>query len=534
MNFNKYHVSRNLFDANTIYSTYKQPDGTYRGTVNNFYLTQVRPFTSDDIGKTFTFTIVVKENKSTNIRAAANINGTEVNGNNLTTDGTTTVTFTVSSINDYLFLNYGSGGMNLITLDNIMLNTGSQPLPYEPYGNTWHSTPHYIHNTSIDTITTLPAVLYPNDTTATVGLQGNMVQSSQPSPTTPIQPSETGDKTDNMFNYQTGVVGGITSTGEIGTNQNIFVSDYIAVMPSTQYTSTHITNYLYGRAGAYYDANKGFISATNNTNTSSDGNANYTFSTPNNCKYMRIATYIGITDNRQNIMLNIGSTAKPFEPYGYKIPILNNSQTTNVYLGEVQSTRQITKYEFTGQEDWVLSNANNVMYVDRSGHLTGDINICYCSHYKSIVNVSSLNDIANGECCFNSTLKWFYIKDDNYTTQSAFLNYLQQQYANGTPVTVWYVLATPTTGIVNEPIRKIGTYADEVSGITIPTIAGANTLSIGTTLQPSEVTATYKGWHPVADVHERESNYTIATMQALTIAQLQTHTISELQGGEWS
>ena len=70
-------------------------------------------------------------------------------------------------------------------------------------------------------------------------------------------------------------------------------------------------------------------------------------------------------------------------------------------------------------------------------------------------------------------------------------------------MTVWYSTATPETGIVNEPLRKIGTYADEVSGISIPTIAGANTLSVDTTLQPSEVTVNYKGWHPVQSVHER-------------------------------
>ena len=34
---------------------------------------------------------------------------------------------------------------------------------------------------------------------------------------------------------------------------------------------------------------------------------------------------------------------------------------------------------------------------------------------------------------------------------------------------------------------------------------GANTLSIGTTLQPSEVSVNYHGWRPVADAHERES-----------------------------
>lgn len=46
----------------------------------------------------------------------------------------------------------------------------------------WDDTPHYIHNTSTDTITT-PAVLYPTDTTATVGLKG---QASQQSGTTTV------------------------------------------------------------------------------------------------------------------------------------------------------------------------------------------------------------------------------------------------------------------------------------------------------------------------------------------------------------
>lgn len=42
----------------------------------------------------------------------------------------------------------------------------------------WVDTPHYIYNTSTDTITTLPAVIHPTGTTVTVGLKGNMEQQS--------------------------------------------------------------------------------------------------------------------------------------------------------------------------------------------------------------------------------------------------------------------------------------------------------------------------------------------------------------------
>ena len=57
----------------------------------------------------------------------------------------------------------------------------------------WTNTTHYIHKTATDTITTLPAVLYPTGTTATVGLKGQTVQSGTPTPDTPIMPQGTGD-----------------------------------------------------------------------------------------------------------------------------------------------------------------------------------------------------------------------------------------------------------------------------------------------------------------------------------------------------
>ena len=76
-------------------------------------------------------------------------------------------------------------------------------------------------------------------------------------------------------------------------------------------------------------------------------------------------------------------------------------------------------------------------------------------------------------------------------TVAGLKEYLAAQYAAGTPVTVWYVLAKPETAIVNEPIMKIGDYADTVSfaqaGVTIPTVNGENVLDVPTTVPPSEV-----------------------------------------------
>ena len=61
-------------------------------------------------------------------------------------------------------------------------------------------------------------------------------------------------------------------------------------------------------------------------------------------------------------------------------------------------------------------------------------------------------------------------------------------------MTIWCVLATPETAIVNEPLAKIGDYADELHSedttVTIQTVSGSNTLTIDTTLQPSSVSIT--------------------------------------------
>jgi hypothetical protein len=106
-------------------------------------------------------------------------------------------------------------------------------------------------------------------------------------------------------------------------------------------------------------------------------------------------------------MLNSGSTAKPYEPYGYKIPILINGNTTNIYIGDNPLRKSLdgTAYDT----------------LDSDGTLT------------------------------------------------------QRVDSDGS------VLATPV-----------------VTQITMPTFtvtAGANTFDVDTTVQPSEVSLSYTGWH---------------------------------------
>ena len=355
--------------------------------------------------------------------------------------------------------------------------------------------PHYIYKTDTDTITTLPAVLYPTGATATVGLKGNTVQSGTPTPDSPVMPQGTGERTGNLLDLAilqnnkglsaSGNV--IDQSGRITTVTPINVSGF---------SETTLT---------YVGDNVSFIYATFNSGTLVERVAGkesgYTINTAN-CDVLYICFYGSSsinTDDVSSIMLNLGSTALPYEPFGIKIPILSGGTTTPVYLGEVESTRLVKKLVFDGTENWKLSSTTNQFYMDSVLEAIPFV-APICTHFKGVSSLSADNQMVIS-ATQKINVRTTYIQH-NLTD---WINYLQQQYTNGTPVCVWYVLAEPTIGIVNEPLHKIGEYADTVSNISIPVAAGGDTLSVGTTVQPSEVTVTYKGWHPVADVHERDN-----------------------------
>ena len=189
----------------------------------------------------------------------------------------------------------------------------------------------------------------------------------------------------------------------------------------------------------------------------------------------------------------------------YKTPISSASTTTPVYLGEVQTTRKIKKLVLTGNETgWAKNDSisqSNAYYRSIFGYYRYN---GLCSHYTTVDSISSETGVF-----FGGNINFLTTLSDEIDTVNKWKSYLQQQYAAGTPVTIWYVLATPTTSIVNEPIRKIGDYADTVSGITIPTITGKDTVDVETALKPSEVELTYTGWHDTYVKEKSENLYNI-------------------------
>lgn len=188
----------------------------------------------------------------------------------------------------------------------------------------------------------------------------------------------------------------------------------------------------------------------------------------------------------------------------YAIPVVCGGSTNNIYLSEPirklgtytdtaastdTASRVIGKYEFTGNENWnIHGSIASWFYVDNAFTptlpTTTQENIDMITSHYDVRPYSTASGLSNGQCtCGNpagDTSRFrFIIKDTGYSTVTDFTDWLKAQYQNGTPVTVWYVLATPTTESFTAP--------------TIPTSNGSNTLNVNTTLAPSNVYIKYKG-----------------------------------------
>ena len=406
------------------------------------------------------------------------------------------VTIQASANNRNIAFYGGDGVDKTILIKDIQIEKGETATVYRPYSATgWQHSLRKL-TTATDTITTLPVDIYADGNNATVGLKGNTVQNGTPTPDNPIMPQGCGERTANLCDEST------IQQGYYGadTNYNVFTA-------SNKYRafSTHLS------AGTYTIN----ISATETIrllrcSTDIDGVVNvqtdnrpYTFTlsadTTIYVSWRNSNTTDSFTDMK--VMLNSGESPIPYEPYGYKIPISSAGQTNNIYLGEVETTRRVKKLVLTGEEDWVKASTPIGWHVYRlkiNGYLRANANVPFCTHFYGIAPVAGSSLVEDLQTTFlisESGNNYYFIRDDSIETLADFKAYLAQQYANGTPVEVYYILESETTGIVNEPLMKIGDYADTVSGITIPVTAGGDTLSVDTTVQPSEVSLSYTGWH---------------------------------------
>lgn len=396
----------------------------------------------------------------------------------------------------------------MISLNDVLLAMSNIPVD-DPIAEIWGRGLQGGGYTVIEYTGTLPITINANgQPLLDYRIYGNTEQTGTPTPENPIMPIGCGERTENLFDKDNteGIEDGYyidKTTGNKVYDRLYYISAPMAVTSGETYCwifritlSGAIHN---APTVGFFDANDNKIGVANHYS----GIKNFSFTAPVNCTYIRASVY---KDDADEAMLVLGSTApQTYIPYGYKLSILSNSTVTNIYLGEVETTRRIKKLVLTGTETMYTSGSTavrtGVLFMVNTyfkGATTGLCNILEWKP-KSSYTSSDYNRIVLSNDPSTEPTSSFYLSLDNSLLPEASLNgvktYLKQQYANGTPVTVWYVLAEPETGIVNEPLMKIGDYADTVdstqTNVQIPTSAGTTVIDYNGTTKPSQMYIKY-------------------------------------------
>ena len=170
-------------------------------------------------------------------------------------------------------------------------------------------------------------------------ITGNTVQNGTPTPENPVEVLGCGERTANLFNGKIQQGGLTDSNGSLVDNMSTRIrTTKISISENTIYT---ISSNLIVRSVIAYK-NGAFVKRA--FDGSATGDTINSFTVPAGANQIAISFKgnktgnIDITpDNLEYLMINEGSTALPYEPYGYKIPVVTSADgiepiTTPIYL----------------------------------------------------------------------------------------------------------------------------------------------------------------------------------------------------------
>ena len=234
------------------------------------------------------------------------------------------------------------------------------------------------------------------------------------------------DSISNGFLDESGIVGGDTSAYR--------TSDFIPILPNTAYYKTTTSS----PRTKYYDKNKQPFNTTTYWDIPIGGNAG-TFTTPSNAYYFRFS-YPVTGVNVNSIMINKGTTAIDYEPYG---------------SGEWYNYEAISQKILNGSENWGKSSktqVNRYFVANVFVTLLNASSIDLISNYFVCItpNQSDSNNIGLAKYNENGLMVNFSLTDTNFDTLEKFKTWLTSNN-----VLVRYVLATPTYNkITYEPLLE--------------------------------------------------------------------------------
>lgn len=361
----------------------------------------------------------------------------------------------------------------------------------------------------VNTLTGVDSIDFKSDGTPLDSwhVKGNEAQTGTPAPNNIIMPQECGDPTANLADISDTTAAWGTNSNPIKTALNALQSGTYTIsfvvqlternditdgsvcgitINSTAFSAISVSQQL----GAATVGDSLTVSCAITLDSASIGTISSVY------LYGCGKSGVGATGNAaiKKIMLNTGSTALPFEHFGYKIDISCGGQTYTSYLQEPirkigdyadiasavgtvgTATRRIKKAVFNGTENWQYSRSgsNTRVFLQLESNCLS-LSPAICTHF--VYNADNIGYPRKSEFVINSVRSIIIgINGDNFADAAAFKQWLSDNYSAGTPVCIWYVLAEPQTETFTAP--------------TITPTNGANVLTVGTTLPPSEVSIT--------------------------------------------
>ena len=330
----------------------------------------------------------------------------------------------------------------------------------------------------------------------------------------------------------------IGNNGKINTS-NEFILVYAPVVTGESYT---ISNNNGTNVYAFYNA----VPSTE-TATSYDSNRQI-FSTSTITFVSPTTGYIAVrlANTAQDIMINPGSTAVPYEPVGYRVPVTvtngTDTETTNIYLPEpikmVGDEAEYIDYE-TQKQHRVRKNllskitatysGNGILLISESDGTVSVNGIATETVFLRLKSdVSYPFDTILSGCAQGGSREGYYLR-----AQSA-LQTLYSDFGNGAliPANTQVFIeiriqkGAECNNLEFKPmIRKADIEDDtyepyientevDVTLPALPTLPGTNTLTVGTEVQPSSVylkgklKRTIYGWHVDPDISDSSNAVT--------------------------
>lgn len=332
---------------------------------------------------------------------------------------------------------------------------------------------------------------------------GNAVQAATPSPDNPAEVQAVGDKTANLFN---GTIeqGGIGSyDGSLTSMSTRVRTPKISVEENAVYT---ISSNLPIRNIVAYKNNTYTRSVYDNPTTATNIKS---FEIPVGSNQIavsfkgNIAGNIDITPaDISDLTLNEGNI-----PHGYKIPFTTAAEdgtesiTTTVYLdkplykigdyadtlcyAEQKVERVINELILTGKEEWRYKDGSGgfLKYyaLDNISPFKAE-NTEFCTHYSSArISASNENVGVGVQKTDKGKIYSVLFRPANISLEDveAWKTYLAEQYANGMPVRVYYILEEPESESVELP--------------KLPTLDGVTVIDAATEIKPSKMDIKYTG-----------------------------------------